>query len=1029
MFSGFSDGAQGTLEYLVSIGVVVVISLVVVGLLVNQTGSAVNVSGTSSRISQSSGLISVSDAVVGVDGNGLITFSNNSGGLLTIVKLSVGGEDNNYSDVSLSQGDEKTFSLSGVGSGCSCVGFEGQIKTCEVIIYAESEFGLEKEFPVTVSVDCVSNATATNLSSVVQPVTGEGELELLPLVSFVSPTPLDGNRTANTSVDVNVDITSVPDLNEFKFNWNDTNYSIYDDSLVLMYNFDKVSALDENSTNITDVSKYRNNGTCTSCPTWNSIGKYGGAYEFTGGGSGSTMIDTGLDPSATLGQSFTISAWVRPIEGAESQGVAGGYTYPSHSGICFVQYTNGHWISQIDWEQPPTNIDLQLNNWSHVVSVYKGSDYIKTYVNGVLTDTAEQIVDITHNSEFYIGRAFSSWDEDNRYFKGSIDEVRVYNRTLSAEEIKQLYFSNFRKYDVNKWNFSSLPVDECPATGGTLTKVGEYCIHTFTTVGSSNFVVPDGDLNVDVLVVAGGGAGGSSHSGGGGAGGLIYNTLTVSGTKSVTVGDGGVHGGAQSRGGNGGDSVFDTLTAIGGGGGGGYYYWNGANGGSGGGCSLTGVPGTGTEGQGHDGGDGETPEDVMYAFGGGGGAGAVGVTASASSAGDGGIGLEFSQFSSVGGYPAGWFAGGGGGDTYHEPLHGGVGGLGGGGRGGSVDFGETSLPGVDGTGGGGGAGHDVGVDQLGSDGGSGIVIVRYLKIATTVGDYNYQVFVNDANVGSNQTEERIVTIFNDCPATGGTLTKFGNYCINTFDYNGIFNVPSGSLSADVLVVAGGGGGGGRRGGGGGAGGLIYSTGLSVSGTNNVTIGVGGLGGNPPPYAGPWNGYSGSNSVFDTLIAIGGGAGSGGGDSWGLSGGSGGGGSGDAGHTGTAEQGNDGGDGLAGGPNYGGGGGGGAGSAGTDGTTTIGGAGGDGTQYDINGTDVYYAGGGGGGTYIAGTAGIGGLGGGGAGGLAGYCSPGIDGANNTGGGGGGGSVTAEELNTAGGGNGGSGIVIVRYPKVS
>jgi len=34
-----------------------------------------------------------------------------------------------------------------------------------------------------------------------------------------------------------------------------------------------------------------------------------------------------------------------------------------------------------------------------------------------------------------------------------MDEVRVYNRSLSSEEIEQQYYTNLRKYDVDKWNF------------------------------------------------------------------------------------------------------------------------------------------------------------------------------------------------------------------------------------------------------------------------------------------------------------------------------------------------------------------------------------------------------------------------------------------------------------------------------------------------------------------------------------------------------------------------------------------------
>jgi hypothetical protein len=161
--------AQGTIEYLVIIAVVVVVGLVVVGLLMSMAGSGAGVAITSSEIGGKIGVggISFIDAVVDNDGNGLITLSNNSGGVLTITRLSVDGFDSNYSDTLLGQGDEKTFALSAVGSDCSCVGFEGKTKTCEVVIYAESEYGLEKQFATSVSVDCVGEAVASNPLAVV----------------------------------------------------------------------------------------------------------------------------------------------------------------------------------------------------------------------------------------------------------------------------------------------------------------------------------------------------------------------------------------------------------------------------------------------------------------------------------------------------------------------------------------------------------------------------------------------------------------------------------------------------------------------------------------------------------------------------------------------------------------------------------------------------------------------------------------------------------------------------------------------
>lgn len=223
------------------------------------------------------------------------------------------------------------------------------------------------------------------------------------------------------------------------------------------------------------------------------------------------------------------------------------------------------------------------------------------------------------------------------------------------------------------------------------------------------------------------------------------------------------------------------------------------------------------------------------------------------------------------------------------------------------------------------------------------------------------------------------------------------------------NIKSQTYTVSALVVAGGGGG---SVGGGGAGGLLYTSSLDLIPETAYTVTVGTGGAASTVWGG--NAANGTNSIFSTLTAIGGGAGNH--NTIGSLGGSGGGGGySAAGGSGTAGQGFAGGSGL-GTPNYPGGGGGGAGSIGANAvSTSIAGAGGKGLELNIIGTSVYYSGGGGGGTQaVGGTGGTGGLGGGGAGG---GTITGTAGTANTGGGGGGGYAY--------GGMGGSGIVIIRY----
>jgi hypothetical protein len=265
-------------------------------------------------------------------------------------------------------------------------------------------------------------------------------------------------------------------------------------------------------------------------------------------------------------------------------------------------------------------------------------------------------------------------------------------------------------YNGTLWSF----ISGVNATGGTITEVSGYKIHTFTT--SDTFTVISGG-EIEYLVVAGGGGGGGSYEGGGGgAGGLMTGTVSINpGSYYITRGAGGVGGRNVSAPAQGNNSSFSGFVALGGGVGGQYSpAQNATGGGSGGGGTHTQTtPGTAT-GSGQFGNTGGIGYQSTLAGAGGGGAGAVGQNSAgsgmAATSGNGGVGLT---------YFGSYYAGGGGGGS-RGSTHG-TGGTGGGGNGGTAGQNGTANTGGGGGGGSGGAGAGAG-----GDGGSGIVIIRYL---------------------------------------------------------------------------------------------------------------------------------------------------------------------------------------------------------------------------------------------------------------------------------------------------------------
>jgi hypothetical protein len=355
-------------------------------------------------------------------------------------------------------------------------------------------------------------------------------------------------------------------------------------------------------------------------------------------------------------------------------------------------------------------------------------DYSKVYVtssyslNSINSLDIPKIKSIIYTNSSYTPTTASAID----LFKPNTSYI-----TISGSNFKpsaSIFIDNTSGSVVTYVNSNKLNVNVISKNEGT------YPIYLMNTDGASAFKINaityiTSQDQFQYLVLAGGGGGGIAHAGGGGAGGFRTGSLGLNRSVpyTISVGSGGSSSPSRSvNGTNGGNSVFASITSTGGGGGGSEY--KPANpGGSGGGGATQGAGGSGTVSQGNNGGAG-SPTSPPYAGGGGGGAGAIGGSYTPGSGGNGGNGL----ISNISSTPI-YYAGGGGGGVYGGYAgitNRGAGGLGGGGNGnygnGNGSAGEASRGG-----GGGGGGYP---NENGYNGGSGIVIVKYLSSRTlTIG--------------------------------------------------------------------------------------------------------------------------------------------------------------------------------------------------------------------------------------------------------------------------------------------------------
>ena len=190
-------------------------------------------------------------------------------------------------------------------------------------------------------------------------------------------------------------------------------------------------------------------------------GKFGMALDFDGTDDGVEISD---DPSLQLADALTVAAWIYPRATKNAAGL-------DHAGICWKGNMIGWGSDVYNWRIATADdagltwgacgsgtegyfatgncfVD-GLNTWYHVALVEDGSEG-RAYVNGVVQTDADVTggdmhgprapYDVWEGEPVRIGWSQGHGGDLNAlvYFNGIIDEVVIYNRALSEDEIEEL---------------------------------------------------------------------------------------------------------------------------------------------------------------------------------------------------------------------------------------------------------------------------------------------------------------------------------------------------------------------------------------------------------------------------------------------------------------------------------------------------------------------------------------------------------------------------------------------------------------
>jgi hypothetical protein len=397
------------------------------------------------------------------------------------------------------------------------------------------------------------------------------------------------------------------------------------------------------------------------------------------------VADTGTGGVFDLGTTMTMEAWVYPTETSSAM-----YIVATKVDSFQLFHIDGIW--KYAFRPSGTNFGLGLNTlipvrtneWHHI-AVTRSANVSYFYYDGQLAytgtgDVAGSSVLNDNAYPFVMGGKSYDGTTFTYPFKGSIDHFALYGlvRDLSGiDSDMDSYISTSSSglrayYDFNEGSGSTLinrsttatPASDLAILGSPswsdvkiVSNSAAYTTvkfpRTYITV-INGWKIPTGVSTVSALIVGGGGGGGWNSGGGGGGGGYLYlSSINLSGIVGVQIGAGGRGGQGPDNSGtptyiptDGSPTIFNATSVAGGNkgtvfsqvaGGAGIVTASGTSGAGGTGGATSGTPGA-------NGGAGITQtnfgETLIYSAGGGGGgysaAGGIGGGVATSGAGNGG---------------------------------------------------------------------------------------------------------------------------------------------------------------------------------------------------------------------------------------------------------------------------------------------------------------------------------------------------------------------------------------------------------
>ena len=332
---------------------------------------------------------------------------------------------------------------------------------------------------------------------------GGGEDFTPPNINFTNPTLSNGTAQTANSIYVNVSSSDASDHYTF---------ADFDRNVLLWMRMDDTNS----SGDPTDISSWSNNGSKVGGAVINSTsGKFGNGTYFDGSND---LINVSNSASLAFNAAgnYTWSMWVYPTTVdashggilqkcvATGSGQKGYSIYLENQGGVKLFFGDCGWVATT-YAGPA----VSLNTWTHLAISYSNKKFT-FYKNGV-GSAGSTISGFTSENQFplYVGQGVESANTGaTLHFSGMIDDVSIFNRNLSSQEVAALYnatanqyYNNFTNLVSGAHTFTGYAVD----AAGNKNQTEERTVTIDTTIPQINFTNPtpsngSSQSNTDIYV-------------------------------------------------------------------------------------------------------------------------------------------------------------------------------------------------------------------------------------------------------------------------------------------------------------------------------------------------------------------------------------------------------------------------------------------------------------------------------------------------------------------------------------------------